>query len=38
MKMYRQEVLKESPAPALVQIGGMAGTDQKNETVGASGD
>ncbi len=38
MKMYRQDVLKEAPAPALVQIGGTAGTDQPRETVGASGD
>ena len=38
MKMYRQDVLKESPAPALVQIAGMAGTDQTRETIGASGD
>ena len=39
MQMYRQEVLKEPAAPALVQIGGMgAPTQQPRETVGTSGD
>ena len=38
MKMYRQDVLKEPAAPALVQIAGMAGPDQPRETIGASGD
>lgn len=41
MKMYRQEVLKEPPAPPLIQIGG-APKDKpaadKAESVGASGD
>ncbi len=36
MKMYRQEVLKEPVAPALVQIGGAS--EQPRETIGASGD
>ena len=36
MKMYRQDVLKEPVAPALVQIGGAS--EQPRETVGASGD
>ena len=36
MKMYRQDVLKEPVAPALVQIAG--GSEQPRETVGASGD
>ncbi len=36
MKMYRQEVLKEPAAPALVQIGGAS--EQPRETIGASGD
>ena len=36
MKMYRQEVLKEPAAPALVQIAGSS--EQPRETVGASGD
>ena len=38
MKMYRQDVLKEAPAPALVQIAGSAESGTPNETVGASGD
>ena len=36
MKMYRQDVLKEPAAPALVQIGGAS--EQPRETIGASGD
>ena len=36
MKMYRQDVLKEPVAPALVQIGGAS--EQPRETVGARGD
>ncbi len=38
MQMYRQEVLKEPAAPALVQLGGMAGANEPRETIGASGD
>ena len=38
MKMYRQDVLKEAPAPALIQIAGSAQSGTPNETVGASGD
>ena len=39
MKMYRQEVLKEPVAPALVQIAGMGESDpQPGDTAGTSGD
>ncbi len=39
MKMYREQVLKEPPAPSLVQIGsGGAPAAKKEEEAGVSGD
>ncbi len=38
MKMYREQVLKEPPAPSLVQIGGAPVKKENQELVGISGD
>jgi hypothetical protein len=38
MKLYRQHVLKEQPAPELVQIGGTMPAHEEREEVGSFGD